>query len=105
MTKQRGPFRETEIRPNWKIALRVWWSINWRALVWGLIGGGVMKLVMRLVGQHNENAVLIAMGVSAVFCMLMEIWFIWHALTHHYGSFRLAVIKQEPVDEAGSAGS
>ena len=93
------PVRETEIRPNWKIALRVWWSINWRALVWGMIGGAAMKLALSFLGRENENVVLAAMGVSALFCMGMEIWFIWHAITHDYGSFRLAVIKREPIEE------
>jgi hypothetical protein len=91
--------REIEVQPNWKIVLRVWWSIYWRSLVWGVLGGSVMTLLLDFLGRENENVVLLATGLSAVFCIAMEVWFIWHALTHHYGSFRLVVMKQQPAED------
>jgi hypothetical protein len=91
--------REIEVRPNWKIVLRVWWSIYWRSLVWGLVGGSVMTLTLDFLGRESESVVLIATGVSAVFCICMEVWFIWHALTHNYGGFRLVVMKKESAED------
>lgn len=86
---------EREIHPNWKIALRVWWSIAWRASIVGVVAGGLMKVVLDYLGRGDENVVLTAMLVSLVFSVSIEVWLIWHALTHHYGSFRIAVLKQE----------
>jgi len=91
--------QEVEVRPNWKIVLRVWWSIYWRSMVWGAIGGTGMKLILDFLGRENEQVVLIATGISIVFCLCMEVWFIWHALTHNYGSFRLVVMKKEPAGD------
>ena len=87
--------RETEIRPNWQIALRVWWSIFWRAAILGVVAGGLMKWVFHFLDRDNEDVVLAAMLVSLAFSIGAEVWLIWHALTHHYGSFRIAVMKKE----------
>jgi hypothetical protein len=89
---------EIEIRPNCKIALRVWWSIAWRASICGVVAGGLMKLALNYLGRDNENVVLMAMAVSLVFSVGIEVWLIWHALTHHYGSFRIAVLKKESLE-------
>lgn len=89
---------EIEIRPNWKVALRVWWSIAWRASIFGVVAGGAMKLALDYLGRGNEDVVLTAMAVSVVFSVVIEVWLIWHALTHHYGSFRIAVLKKEPTE-------
>ena len=88
------PEGEVEIRPNWRVALRVWWSIAWRAGVLGVVAGGTMKLALNLLGREDENLVLAAMGVSLVISVGLEVWLIHHALTHQYGSFRIAVMKK-----------
>jgi len=87
--------REIEIQPNWKIALRVWWSISWRAGIFGVVAGSLVKWAFHYLDRNNEDVVLAAMLVSLVFSLGAEVWLIWHALTHHYGSFRIAVLKKE----------
>ena len=54
-----------------------------------------MKVVLAYVGRNNEDVVLLLMGISVVFSVAIEVWLIWHALTHQYGSFRIAVLKKD----------
>jgi hypothetical protein len=91
--------QEIEIRPGIKVALRVWWSIAWRAAVIGTVAGAAMKLAMRYIGHDNEDIVLAIMLVSVVLSVALEVWLIWHALSHHYGSFRIAVLHKEPGEK------
>lgn len=86
---------EMEMPLTWKVALRVWFGIAWRAMIMGVVAGGLMTLLMNMVGRDNEAINLTVYIISIFISVGLEVWLIRHALGQNYGSFRIAVLKIE----------
>ena len=87
--------KEVELPLNWKIAMRVWWAIAWRAMILATVAGGLMTLLMNVVGRDNEAISLIFYVIGIFVSVALEVWLIHHALGQRYGSFRIAIMKKE----------
>jgi hypothetical protein len=93
-SNQTPDISETELPLNWKIALRVWWAIAWRAMILAMVAGGLMTLAMNIVGRDDETISLIFYIIGIFVSVVLEVWLIHHALSQNYGSFRIAIIKK-----------
>lgn len=96
---QNSSISEKELPLDWKIALRVWWAIAWRAMILATVAGGLMTLAMNVVGRDDETISLIFYVIGIFVSVILEVWLIHHALSQNYGSFRIAIVKKEPRNE------
>src|SRR5690349_17412263 len=91
---------ETEIRPNWFVAVRVWWAFVWRDLALSMIAGSLFTYLLETYGRQDEGiANLIFVGSGFVFIGI-QVFVFRHIISSRYGNFRVAILKQEPLAQS-----
>lgn len=86
---------EIEVQPDWKMALRFWWAFMWRLFLYNAVFGTIFTYLYQRFAGRNDTTDLLMTAISAVIFLALEIWLMRSLLSRSYGSFRIAVFKQQ----------
>lgn len=84
------------VEVTWGRALKVWWTMSWRCLVFGMLAGAGCGLVMGIIGgilgmDPNARSVL-TMLVTIPVSIFVGIWVIKGVLYKRYSDFSVVCI-------------
>ena len=96
-----------EIKPTFKITLRVWWSYLWRnllmvvaAMILGGIMGFALGFVLGALGVPIATIKMIVTPIGAILGLSLSLFPIYWILGKDFGTFRLILVsKDPPADE------
>jgi hypothetical protein len=78
-----------EIKPNWKIGLRVWWAFAWRSGLLTYASTFLLDFCLDFMGVSGT--------VEALLSFLVVVWVqiivCQNVLDRHFGGFRIAVLR------------
>jgi hypothetical protein len=84
---------------TWKHALKVWWSIVWRTLIYGFMAGFLIGffagITLSGLGLSLEKYQNLLNLLSSLVLILIQIGIIKYVLSKKYPDFRVALIKEE----------
>jgi hypothetical protein len=85
-----------EVEVTWGHALKVWWSIFWRAVLFGAIAGFVAGFIVGVIGgvAGTDHDLIIRLSSLAGLIVSIPVW-IWVVkvvLTKKYSNFRIALV-------------
>ena len=101
----------TEADVTWTRAVKVWWSLTWRSLLYGgfaffAVMPIVMGLTVLLSAQPDPANVSLAASVGgAVAACLVVVWVVKRVLRTRFRDFRIALLLLEETTEANEQGS
>jgi len=85
-----------ELEVTWGRALRVWWSIMWRALLFcfiaGFIAGFIVGFIGGMSGLDPKSIQLYAGIAGAAVGIPIGIWVVKTVLGKKYSEFRIALV-------------
>lgn len=85
-----------EVEVTWGNALKVWWSIVWRAILFCAIAGFVVGLIIGFVGgfmgSDREFITRLSALAGGIVSIPVGIWVVKIVLTKRYSSFRIALV-------------
>ena len=88
-----------ELKVTWNHALKVWWSIVWRALLFCSIAGFVAGFVVGFFGANGgvnrETITILSALAGAIVGVPVGIWVIKIVLQKRFSGFRLALIATD----------
>ena len=76
-----------EVDVSWGRAIKVWWSLVWRGLLFGGIAGFIAGLIMALAGAGEHAG--IAGGLSGI---PVGVWVIKTVIGSEYSDFRIVLV-------------
>jgi LytS/YehU family sensor histidine kinase len=83
---------------SWGRAVRVWWSITWRTVVFGALVGFVVGLIAGIGGNAAGVPASQVQGISSIFGVaigaLISIWAVRKALTRSFSGFRIVLLPK-----------
>jgi hypothetical protein len=85
-----------EVKPNWWIALRVWWAYTWRLLLFTFVAGLPFTLLVKQFGGRSELVDNLIFLTSSLVFILVEVAVMGRLLRRDFGSFRIAIVKKTP---------
>lgn len=107
-----------EIEADWGHALRIWWSLVWRVLVFGGLAGLLLGLLAGIAGAVTGIEEGVIAGYVEIGSMLVSIpvgiWAVKVILGKEFGKFRVLLVpslesriesslnaRQQPANPAG----
>ena len=83
---------------TWGHALKVWWSITWRTVLFGLVIGFVVGVLAGVVGAASGTSSGAIQTISSllgfVIGMLISIWAVRKALSKSFSDFRIVLLPK-----------
>lgn len=90
-----------ELEVTWLRTVKVWWSLTWRIVIYGMLFGIVIRLPLGLIttalGIEEALANIIIQNTMTVMALLIGIWVTKVILRKTYSDFRIVLV---PSDEA-----
>lgn len=90
---------ETEIEVTWGHAVRIWWAMVWRAVLFGSILGFVLGFSIGIVGAMLGVGKESLSGVMTILVLLtgipLGIWVLKIVLKKNFGKFRIAILASD----------
>ncbi len=100
---QNPSFKLVEV--TWQRTLKVWWSIFWRSIVYGMMAGLIIGFlggfILKTLGlSFQENKPIFDL-LGMVAGVLIQIGIIKYVLSKKYQNFRVALVKKEtqPINQ------
>jgi hypothetical protein len=85
-----------ELEVTWGRAIKVWWSIMWRAVLFGFIAGLVAGFIVGFIGGMAGAAtgtITTLSGIAGgIVAIPVGMWVIKVVLTKRYSDFRIALV-------------
>ena len=85
-----------EIRANWGHAIRIWWSLVWRVLLFGGIAGFLLGLLAGVVGATTgieDDALAAYVEIGGVLVSIpVGIWAVKVILGRDFRKFRVVLV-------------
>jgi len=85
-----------EIKVTWGYAVRIWWSLAWRVLVFGGLAGFVLGLLIGIVGAVTgiDNDTIHTYGQigGMLVSIPVGIWAVKVILTREFPKFRVVLV-------------
>ncbi|HKI61917.1 MAG TPA: hypothetical protein VKA31_06450, partial [Mariprofundaceae bacterium] len=78
-----------EIEITWGRALKIWWSLVWRGVLFGMLGGAVVGFVVGALGVSPKDTTLIGMIIGVP----IGIWVVKNVVGKSYSDFRLVLVS------------
>ena len=89
----------TELEVTWDRTLKVWWSLAWRAVLFGFLGGFVIGFVVGflggLVGAEKQVVMLLYKMAALIAFIPIGIWVVKVVLIKRFPGFRIALIQSD----------
>ena len=86
-----------EVEVTWGRAVKVWWSIVWRAVLFGFIGGIVAGFIVGfiggLTGAAGDRITMLSGLAGAIVGIPVGIWAVKVVLKKKYSDFRIALVS------------
>ena len=83
---------------SWGRAMRVWWSITWRTLLFGMLIGFVVGVVAGVGGEAAGMPASQVQSVASVFGVIIgafiSLWAVRKALTRSFSGFRIVLLPK-----------
>jgi LytS/YehU family sensor histidine kinase len=83
---------------SWGRAIRVWWSITWRTVLFGMLIGFVVGIVAGIAGAAAGVPANQVQGISSVFGVIIgafiSVWAVRKALTQSFSEFRIVLLPK-----------
>jgi len=83
---------------SWGRAIKVWWSITWRTLLFGMLIGFVVGVVAGIAGAAAGVPDNQVQGISSMFGVIIgvfiSIWAVRKALTRSFSEFRVVLLPK-----------
>jgi hypothetical protein len=83
---------------SWARALRVWWSITWRTVVFGMLIGFVVGVIAGIGGAAAGIPANQVQGISSLFGVIIGVfismWAVRKALTRSFSEFRIVLLPK-----------
>jgi hypothetical protein len=76
---------------DWNMALAVWWSVTWRAGVFGVLGGAILGFIGGFIAGasgHREYGVIAGMVGGYIATIPASMFAVKQALGKHLGALR-----------------
>lgn len=90
-----------ELEVTWFRVIKVWWSLTWRIVIYGMIFGIVVSLPLGLattaLGLDEALANHVTRNIPTLAALLLGIWVTRVVLRKTYSDFRIVLV---PSDEA-----
>ena len=79
-----------EVELSWERAIKVWWSLVWRSLLFGGLAGGVAGFIVGILGfPHLGGLAGLVVGIP------VGMWVVKLVLAKSFSDFRLALVALE----------
>ena len=76
-----------EVELNWARAIKVWWSLAWRGILFGSIAGFIAGFIVGYLGFGNLGALAgLVVGIP------IGMWVVKLVLAKSFSDFRLALV-------------
>lgn len=89
------------VKPDWKLAFRVWWAFCWRALsfsiIFGFIAGLIVGIVGVAIGLEQDDASRHGSYLGGVTGIVVSCWVIKRMMTKGFGKYCLVVAHKDSV--------
>lgn len=86
---------------TWGRAVRVWWSLMWRALLFGGIGGGgvgfVIGFFMGAAGASLASITAVTAWAGLLVGIPVGMWVVRHVLRKTWSDFRIVLLPKVGV--------
>jgi LytS/YehU family sensor histidine kinase len=83
---------------SWGRAARVWWSITWRTVVFGMLIGFGIGLVAGVLGAASGTTAATVQAISSLFGLvvglLISLWAVRKVLTKSFADFRIVLLPK-----------
>lgn len=90
-----------ELELTWTRAIKIWWSLVWRLMVYSMVLGLLISLPIGLLaaalGLDEAQTRMLSQGMASLLSLLLGIWVLRVVLSKHYSDFRVMLV---PSDEA-----
>ena len=90
-----------ELDITWVRAFKIWWSLIWRGLLYGIVLsivlGFPLGLIANALGLEQAQAQFLIQNVIALCGLFLGIWILKVVLSKSYSDFRIVLV---PSDEA-----
>ncbi|MFH1578291.1 MAG: hypothetical protein ABIC18_04405 [Candidatus Omnitrophota bacterium] len=87
------------VQITWLRAFKVWWSLLWRGVVFGILAGGatgfILGIFMGLARVDSETIKSTCAVVAYIVSVPVGIMVTKFVLKNHYSDFRIALIKDK----------
>ena len=84
---------------TWGIAIRVWWSFMWRALLFGFLLGAVAGFIVGFaggfLGLSKEQVILYSQILGAIMGCIAGVMVMKHVLNKRFKKFRVAILQTQ----------
>ena len=79
-----------EVELNWERAIKVWWSLAWRGVLFGFIAGFIAGFIVGALGFPNLGTLAgLVVGIP------IGMWVVKLVLAKSFSDFRLALVSLE----------
>lgn len=79
-----------QVELSWERAIKVWWSLAWRGVLFGGIAGFVAGFIFGVLGLPNRSDVAgLVVGIP------ISVWVVKIVLAKSFSDFRLALVSPE----------
>jgi len=86
-----------EVTVTWGRAIKVWWSLLWRAILYSILAGLIVGIFVAIFGAILGIDSASSTGLSGIFGFLVGIpigiWVIKIVLQKKYSDFRIALVQ------------
>lgn len=86
------------VEVTWKRALKVWWSLMWRGLLFGFLAGAALGMltgvILAMAGATSETVMLVGRIEGVMVGVLVGIAVTKHVLGKRFSEFRIALVQE-----------